>query len=111
MADVGEIGQAGERIVAQWLRGSGYTIDRVDTRSPGSTDIEARSSQKCLLVQVKSAVLPNEPSSLSSDEKRNIKSRATRIGCEAWEAGVQLDPNLRPAREITWRQLNQKEGI
>lgn len=102
-----EIGQAGERIVVQWLRSKGYTIDNWDTQAPGSTDIEAHHSTAKILVQVKSAVNPNEPSSLSSDEERNIKSRATRINAVAWEARVQLDSSLELNGDIMWRKLNR----
>lgn len=101
-----EIGQAGEHIVVQWLRDRGYSIDNWDTRAPGSTDIEAHHSTAKILVQVKSAVHPNEPSTLSSDEERNIKSRATRIGAIAYEARVQLNSNLQLIGEIKWRKLD-----
>lgn len=106
MATPIEIGQAGERIVVQWLRNYRFTIQGWDTQSPGSTDIEAESSKAHILVQVKSAADPNEPPSLSSDEERNIKSRATRIGAEAWEAQVQLNASLQLVGEIQWRKLS-----
>ena len=107
MATPFEIGQVGERIVVQRLEEAGYTIKRWDTESPGSTDIEAESSAgHILLVQVKSAVHPNEPPSLSSDEERNIESRAMRIGADAWEARVQLSASLELIGEIQWRKLS-----
>jgi len=107
MATPFEIGQAGERIVVQWVKEAGYTIKRWDTQSPGSTDIEAESSNgHVLLVQVKSAVHPNEPPSLSRDEERKIESRAMRIGTDAWEARVQLNGSLEPIGEIQWRKLS-----
>ena len=107
MAAPFEIGQAGERIVVQWLKEAGYAIKRWDTQSPGSTDIEAESSKgHILLVQVKSALHPNEPPSLSSDEERNIESRGTRIRAEAWEARVQLNASLEVIGEIRWRKLS-----
>ena len=107
MATLFEIGQAGERIVVQWLKEAGYTVKMWDTESPGSTDIEAESSKgHVLLVQVKSAVHPNEPPSLSRDEERKIESRATRIGAEAWEARVQLNASLEVIGEIHWRKLS-----
>jgi len=88
------IGRVGERAVMNWLARKGWEITRWDTQAPGSTDIEAQSGNKKLLIQVKSAVYPNQPSSLSWAEKRNIKSRAARIGAEPWEARVLLDKNL-----------------
>lgn len=108
MATPFEIGQAGEGIVVQWLKEAGYTMKRWDTASSGSTDIEAEnSSGHILLVQVKSAVHPNEPPSLSSDEERKIKSRATKIGAEDWEARGQLSAGLELIGEIRWRKLSQ----
>jgi Holliday junction resolvase-like predicted endonuclease len=67
------IGLAGEEAVANWLEQEGWKITRWNTQAPGSTDIEAQSGNKKLLVQVKSAVSPNKPSSLSWEEERNIK--------------------------------------
>lgn len=100
-----QIGQAGERIVNQWLRNNGYSTN-LDTRLPGSTDIEANGTKASLLVQVKSSVQPSEAASLSADEEKNIKSRATNLRREAWEARVQLDVRLQLVGEIMWRKLN-----
>lgn len=89
-----------------WLKAKGYRIDRWDTQSPGSTDIEASGTAKRLLVQVKSALAPNQPAVLSGDEIAKIKSRAGKVGAEAWQAQVQLDSQLRQAGEIKWAKLN-----
>jgi len=105
MATQVEIGQAGEQIVNQWLRSNGYSTN-LDTRLPGSTDIEAKSTNTSLLVQVKSSVQPSQPASLSADEERNIKSRATKLRYEAWEARVQLDARLQLVGQVIWRKLN-----
>ena len=98
-----DVGRAGEAVIVKELQAKGYTIIRWDTQSPGSSDIEANTGTH-LLVQVKSAVSPNVAASLSSDEERNIKSRATRIGAQAWEARVQLDSGLRNGT-VSWRHL------
>jgi Holliday junction resolvase len=99
-----DIGNAGERLVARALAGDGYRTN-VDTRGPGSTDIEALKPDRSLLIQVKTAIYPNSPANLSADELRNIRARATRLGREAWAAGVQLDRNLAPVGNIAWQQL------
>jgi hypothetical protein len=106
MPTVVEIGQAGERFAVQALKNERWTIDVWNTQAPGSTDIEAHSGPSKILVQVKSAIFPNEPTSLSSDEERNIKSRATRIGAKAYEARVHLNSNLTLKNEIQWKVLN-----
>ena len=100
-----DIGSIGERIVAQELVSKGYRTN-VDTKLPGSTDIEAKSSAANLLVQVKTAVSPNQPASLSSDEERNIKARATKISYQAWEAKVQLNESYKLIGKIVWRKLS-----
>ncbi len=99
-----EIGLAGERIVNVWLVDNGYSTN-LDTRQPGSTDIQASGQKTNLLVQVKSAITPNVPADLSSDEVRNIKSRASRLGFQAWAAKVVLDSQLRLIGKISWTQL------
>jgi len=101
-----EIGHAGEQFAVQALKREGWTVDVWNTQAPGSTDIEAHSGSSKILVQVKSAIPPNEPSGLSSDEERNIKSRATRINAKAYEARVYLNSNLTLKSEIKWRTLN-----
>ena len=100
-----EIGQVGERIVAHELATKGYRTN-IDTKAPGSTDIEARGTNAGLLVQVKTATSPNSPPAISGDEERNIKSRAIRLGFEAWEAKVQVDARLNLVGAIGWRKLN-----
>ncbi len=100
-----EIGNAGEGYAVEFLKGKGFTIDKWDTHASGSADIEAHSKESKILVQVKSAIT-DEPSDLSAEEQRNIKSRATRIGAIAWEAKVILNTNLDIIGDIRWRQLN-----
>jgi hypothetical protein len=94
-----------ERFVAYWLRVNGY-FTNINSKTPGSMEIEARGSVKSLLVQVRAAVQPNIPEMLSPDELRTITSRAARLGFEPWEARVQLDEQLRQVGEIQWRKLS-----
>jgi len=101
-----DIGRAGEAVVVSYLKAKGYRITSWDTRGPGATDIEATGTQATLLVQVKTAVRPAQPSLLSSHELQALRSRAARNGAQAWEARVTLDRSLRPVCQPAWRKLN-----
>jgi Holliday junction resolvase-like predicted endonuclease len=107
VATSSDVGQAGESAVVAELKKLGYRITSWDTQGPGATDIEAASSMTTLLVQVKTAVSPNAPASLSGDERRAITARALRKGAEAWEARVFLANRLLlPVAKIAWQKLN-----
>lgn len=98
------IGQAGERAVANQLMTLGFR-GNWNTRSPGSTDIEAWKGDQRLVVQVKAAVYPNSPALLSPGDEWRITARARRIGAEAWVARVQVDSWLNQVGGISWRRL------
>ena len=98
--DSAQIGQYGEQHVDAWLRTKGYTTNQ-NTRLPGSTDIEA-DGEESILVQVKTAVSPNQPSYPSSEEIRNIKSRASNSNRTAFVAQVTIDSSGNIVGEIKW---------
>jgi hypothetical protein len=107
-----EVGTIGENHVADWLRQRGYVNIKVDTHGPGSTDIEADSSipdTPNILVQVKSTATSKKPAGLSSDEKRNLKSRAGNLGRDAYLAQVTIiinqDGSL--SKGIEWSNLQR----
>jgi hypothetical protein len=104
MATTAQTGTIGERLVARWLEEHGYSTN-IDNKGSGAAGIEARGNTRSLLVQVKSAVQPGTPATLSSDEERETSSRAAGLGLEAWEARVQLDQQLRQVGDIQWRKL------
>ena len=98
--DTSQIGQYGEKYVAAWLKAQGYTVKQ-NTKLPGSTDIEA-DGQASILVQVKTAISPSEPAYPSSDEIRNIKSRAGNSNRTAYVAQVTIDSLGNLVGEIKW---------
>ena len=104
MSSAADIGRAGEGHVVDWLRAEKYSI-KWYTQALGSTDIEAQSSSKRLLVQVKTAVHPNNPERLSTEEEKAITSRAARLGAQAWEARVQVGSNLELIGNVQWRKI------
>ena len=100
-----EIGRAGERHVVDWLRAEGYSIMRQNTLASGSTNIEAKSSSKRLLVQIKTAVYPTNPAQLLTEEEKAIRSRAARLEAQAWEARVQVGSTLDLIGNVQWRRI------
>jgi hypothetical protein len=100
-----EIGAAGEQHATTWLTANGYACHR-NTQLPGSTDIEATSLQAKLLVQVKTGLSPGSAPELSGDERRNITSRASNLGHEAWLAQMQVDRKAALVGQIRWTKLN-----
>lgn len=110
-----EIGSIGEKAAVDWLRNNGFTVSNWNTQGAGSTDIEACIKQlngvlkPALLVQVKTAIFPNSPVSVSLAELQKITTRANNLCVEAWEAKVQLGQSfagLFRTGEIQWRKLN-----
>jgi len=99
-----EIGKAGEGYVVEWFKEKGYTIDKWDTHTLGSANIEAHNREGKILVQVIPAI-SDEPSDLSAKDQRNVKALATRIGAVAWEAKVIINTNLDLIGDIRLRQL------
>jgi hypothetical protein len=100
-----EIGNYGERHATAALQAKGWQCYR-NTQQPGSTDIEARSGGRGLLVQVKTGLAPGKAPDLSSDERRNISSRASSLGYEAWSAQLQINAQGQLVGQIQWQKLN-----
>jgi len=100
-----EVGTVGERHATAWLRSNGWSCYR-NTQLAGATDIQATAGAKSLLVQVKTAIYPNSPSDLTSDEKKAIVSRANRNGWEAWLAQLQVNREGALVSRILWTKLN-----
>ncbi len=105
MATASEIGKAGEQTIVNNLKSDGWNIDKWDTKAPGSTDIEASKNKTAILVQVKSAVAPAEPASLSADELKDIKARAARLSRTAYASKVKLNPQTLASTSINYEKL------
>lgn len=100
-----EIGYYGERHVANWLAANGYTCHQ-NTQLPGCTDVDAVGSQKSLFVQVKTAISPNSPASLTAQERTGIVNRANNNNREAWLAQVSITKDGALIGGVTWTKLN-----
>jgi hypothetical protein len=99
-----EIAKAGEGYTVEYFKGKGFTIDKWDTHTLGTANIEAHNHEGKILVQVIAAIT-NEPANLSAKDQRNVLARAKRIGAVAWEAKVILTTNLDLSGDIRLREL------
>jgi len=105
MATSQEVGRAGEAHVVEQLQGRRFTIRTWDTESPSAADIEAMGGRRHVLVQVRTGMSPDAPGSLSAEEAAAIKTRATTIGAEPWQARVTMNPDLTLSGKIAWRRV------
>ena len=99
-----ETAKAGEGYTVEFFKGKGFTIDKWDTHTLGTANIEAHNKESKIRVQVISAIT-DEPSDLSAKDQRKVTARAKRIGAVAWEAKVILNPNLDIIGDIRLREL------
>jgi len=76
--------------VVRSLTDEGYVINAWNTAPPGPSDIDATREKVHILVQVRSAVYPNEPANLTEEEAQRLKSRATAISATPVIATVQF---------------------
>jgi hypothetical protein len=100
-----EIRVFGEGYARGWLAANGFIHHR-DTKQPLSTDITATKGIITCLVQVKTEVLFRDPANFPPSERRNIASRATRLGYEAWAAIVVINIRGALVGRINWEKLN-----
>ena len=99
-----DIESAGERIVEEHLRRRSFATS-IDLRESGSTIIKAVGSVRKYLVEVRTAVSPDTPAPLSQLEVEKITVDAMRIGYEAWDARVRVDPSGNLLGNIIWIRL------
>jgi hypothetical protein len=100
-----EVGSIGEQIVKNYLIQTGHTNVKVDTFAPGKTDVESDT----WLVQVKTSVSPYKPGDLTSDEVRDIKSRAAKLKKEAYKAQLSIDDKNLLVGSIQFTDLFARE--
>jgi hypothetical protein len=104
----GHIGGYGERHAAACLAEQGWSCHR-NTQQPGATDIMGTATSNGatvrVLVQVKTAVVPNQPAGLSADERRAITARAANLNGFAWLAQVQINAQGQLVGQIHWSRV------
>lgn len=88
-----DIGAKGERLIVAAFRAKGCNVEW-NTAGPGATDIkvDGRERGERLLIQVKTAIAPNEPAEPTAEERAAIRARAKTLGYTALVAYVVLPP-------------------
>ncbi len=69
------------------------------------TSIAATKGSEGRLIQVRTAVHPQEPLRLSQDETQRLKSKASQFGYEAWIAQITIDTGGKLAKTIIWAKV------
>jgi hypothetical protein len=103
--------RAAEQAVIDGLEQQGFAIAEWDKAAPGPTDLRAvkhgasGSEDRKLLIQVRAAIFPEEPPSLTADEVKRLQSRCQQTGDEPWEVRAYLDGTYRVVGPPQWRFL------
>jgi hypothetical protein len=96
------VARSGEEHAARQLKDWGFTV-KIHSRHPNSSDLEAGFPNKTgILVQVKTALCPEEPEAIPAEELVSLKCRAVTARKEAWYARVQVDTEGRLTKPIKW---------
>ena len=69
--------------------------------------IEAWKGKEHILVLVNAAVAPDAPGELAAAQELDLLRRAARADAEAWEARVQLGPDM-TLRRLDWRPIEDR---
>jgi hypothetical protein len=99
-----EINYLGQAIAQFDLERQGF-VWKWNTSIPGSTDIEATKGSEGRLVQVRTAVHPQEPRGLGQDETQRIKAKASQMGYEPWLVQITIKEGDSAAKTIIWTKL------
>ena len=105
MVSTQSIGILGEKFVKESLKYSGFTIIKHKIHFYDSIGIEAVSSEH-ILIKVKTAVPPSEPSHLTKDEFVGVKKLASKLKAHPYLARVKLNSHFQLHGLIEWVKLN-----
>ena len=99
------ITKKGEIEVVNQLKNAGWNVQDWDPSAEGSKDIVASASGKKIMVQVKTAVSPNDPPNLTRPEVETMAARARQLNAEGFQARVKFDPAMNRLGNIFWKRL------
>ena len=86
-----QVREAAEKAVVNYLKSTGWKVKKSKT---GFREIEAIRDENKILIQVISAIEPNEIKAMSKKDSEDFKLRASEIGADAIGAKVVLDNEL-----------------
>jgi hypothetical protein len=92
-----------EKALRQWLFELGHESATIGLAAGGMAGVY-HLLDVGRVVQVRAAIAPSYPESLSASEIRALRRLARRLHARAWEAQIVLRPNFHPSA-ILWRDL------
>lgn len=98
-----DIGHAGEKHVENWCISKGFRNVIRNTWQPGGVDIQADGgTNNNIIIQVKSAISPNQPIAITDQEKAAIIARGKKLSRIPYGAYVTMDANTKLIGEISF---------
>ena len=94
-----EVAEAAMSIVMRWLELQGYSPEQQRGSDDESTII-VHGAHKDLLMYVRYCIQPGSPKDLSDLEKKQLVSRAEKLGLTACIATAEMDTSLRLAESV-----------
>jgi hypothetical protein len=99
--EAADIGHAGEKHVENYCISKGFKNVIRNTWQPGGVDIQADGgANNNIVIQVKSAISPNQPAVVTNQEKAAIIERGKKLGRIPYGAYVLMDGNTKLMGEI-----------
>lgn len=96
-----DIGHAGEKHVENYCISKGFKNVIRNTWQPGGVDIQADGgANNNIIIQVKSAISPNQPATVTDAEKAAIVARGKKLNRIPYAAYVLMDSSTKLIGEI-----------
>ncbi|WP_462221989.1 hypothetical protein [Ferruginibacter sp.] len=104
--DANEILDEGLKHLESWLLENGYSDIVIDKFGTDVADIHAKGLTENIIVEVKTALYPDEKTASSRTYKFALKELATKLEKIAYVAYLVIDKDKNLIGEIIWERLN-----
>jgi Holliday junction resolvase-like predicted endonuclease len=101
--EAADIGHAGEKHVENWCISKGFRNVIRNTWQPGGVDIQADGgANNNIVIQVKSAISPNQPATVTNEERAAIIARGKKLGRIPYGAYVVMNGETKLMGDINF---------